>query len=26
MNRPEGKVIVVMPAWNASRTLERTVE
>jgi glycosyltransferase involved in cell wall biosynthesis len=26
VNRPEGKVIVVMPAWNASRTLERTVE
>src|SRR5205814_4577726 len=26
LNRPEGKVIVVMPAWNASRTLERTVE
>jgi glycosyltransferase involved in cell wall biosynthesis len=24
--RPEGKVIVVMPAWNAARTLERTVE
>jgi len=26
MSRPGGKVIVVMPAWNASRTLERTVE
>jgi glycosyltransferase involved in cell wall biosynthesis len=24
--RPDGKVIVVMPAWNAGRTLERTVE
>jgi glycosyltransferase involved in cell wall biosynthesis len=24
--RPEGKVIVVMPAWNAGRTLERTVQ
>jgi glycosyltransferase involved in cell wall biosynthesis len=24
--RPEGRVIVVMPAWNAARTLERTVE
>ena len=24
--RPDGKVIVVMPAWNAARTLERTVE
>jgi glycosyltransferase involved in cell wall biosynthesis len=23
--RPPGKVIVVMPAWNAARTLERTV-
>jgi len=23
--RPSGKVIVVMPAWNAARTLERTV-
>jgi glycosyltransferase involved in cell wall biosynthesis len=23
--RPEGKVVVVMPAWNAARTLERTV-
>ncbi len=25
-DRPEGKVIVVMPAMNAARTLERTVE
>lgn len=24
-DRPSGKVIVVMPAWNAARTLERTV-
>jgi len=24
--RPPGRVIVVMPAWNAGRTLERTVE
>ena len=24
--RPDGRVIVVMPAWNAARTLERTVE
>jgi glycosyltransferase involved in cell wall biosynthesis len=23
--RPEGRVIVVMPAWNAARTLEQTV-
>jgi glycosyltransferase involved in cell wall biosynthesis len=26
VSRPEGKVVVVMPAWNASRTLESTVE
>ncbi|MEA2421690.1 MAG: hypothetical protein QOF55_789, partial [Thermoleophilaceae bacterium] len=26
MSRPDGKVIVVMPAWNAARTLERTIE
>jgi glycosyltransferase involved in cell wall biosynthesis len=25
-DRPPGRVIVVMPAWNAGRTLERTVE
>ena len=24
--RPDGRVIVVMPAWNAAKTLERTVE
>ncbi len=24
-DRPSGKVIVVLPAWNAARTLERTV-
>ena len=23
--RPDGRVVVVMPAWNAARTLERTV-
>jgi glycosyltransferase involved in cell wall biosynthesis len=26
IERPEGKVVVVMPAMNAARTLERTVE
>jgi glycosyltransferase involved in cell wall biosynthesis len=25
LTRPPGRVIVVMPAWNAARTLERTV-